>query len=815
MTVNFQFRGTDLDTLMIPRSYLTSIGVSNPSKSGQISYDDAQSTSLWLWGGGGGGAGGSKGGGLGQNNSILNVSSPVQTVSGGTNWKSVFSSGTGTVAAIKLDGTLWLWGNGTSGEMGDNTTLSKSSPVQTITGGTNWVQVAIGVAQGTGAQVGAIKNDGTLWMWGLQSQGSLGTNNSLQYSSPVQTVAGGTTWKQVSCGQYFSTAVKNDGTLWTWGYNYYGALGDNTTLGKSSPIQTISLGTNWSMVSAGYRHTGAVKNDGTLWMWGNNTYGQLGNNATLLKHSSPVQTIAGGTNWKQVSCGTSNTSAIKADGTLWMWGSGQSGVLGNNATTNVSSPVQTVSGGTTWWKVQSCGSNNTVAIKTDGTLWTWGLNTFGQLGNSGAVGTPVSSPIQTIAGGNNWRSVGVGAHWYFGCLMAAIKDEAYVASLTTNLQSSGVDIATNYIPASQFRSGNLWGWGRNDLGQLGDNTTVHKSSPVQTVAGGANWTQVVAAADYSYALNVNSQIWTWGNNPNGQLGNNSLTASSSPGLTFSGSGFWKTLTPTSTVASAIQQDGRLWVWGTYDQLVAGYIGTSSVPVVFPTTTNGWKQVAFSFATAAGIDKDGRLWCWGNGGSGSWGNGAIGTFASSPIQTISQGTNWKQVSSGYTSVGAIKTDGTLWLWGKNANGQLGDGTNTNKSSPVQTIAQGTNWRYVALNAVPSASQFSATAAIKTDGTLWTWGQNNYGQLGDSTTTDKNSPVQTIAQGSNWLRVAVGSRNVAAIKNDGTLWVWGKNNYGQLGDGTTVDKSSPVQTLAGGYAWANVSVGQYHILATQYT
>ena len=202
-----------------------------------------------------------------------------------------------------------------------------------------------------------------LWLWGENSYGALGDNTSASKSSPVQTISGGTNWKQVACGAIHTAAIKTDGTLWTWGYNYYGALGDNTTTSKSSPVQTIAAGTNWKQVSCGYYHTAAIKTDGTLWTWGYNYYGQLGNNTTGHK-SSPVQTIAGGTNWTQVSCGSSHTAAIKTDGTLWIWGRNNSGQLGDNTTTNKSSPVQTLSGGTNWKQVAG-GQGQTAAIYFD------------------------------------------------------------------------------------------------------------------------------------------------------------------------------------------------------------------------------------------------------------------------------------------------------------------------------------------------------------------------------------------------------------------------------------------------------------------
>jgi alpha-tubulin suppressor-like RCC1 family protein len=331
-------------------------------------------------------------------NTNFNKSSPVQTITGGTNWKQVACGGNFT-ASIKTDGTLWTWGQNNYGQLGNNSNATYSSPAQTITGGTNWKQVACGIGHAA-----SIKTDGTLWAWGNNWAGHLGDNSTTNKSSPVQTIAGGTNWKQVACGSNHTVAIKTDGTLWTWGYDGYGQLGDNTNSNKSSPVQTICGGTNWKQVACGYKHTAAIKADGTLWTWGHNQYGQLGDNSTAHK-SSPVQTICGGTNWKQVACAYGYTAAIKTDGTLWTWGHNQYGQLGNNTTTHKSSPVQTIAGGTNWKQVAT-GYRHTAAIKTDGTLWAWGDNSNGKLGDNTTV--PKSSPVQTIAGGTNWKQVAAG-----------------------------------------------------------------------------------------------------------------------------------------------------------------------------------------------------------------------------------------------------------------------------------------------------------------------------------------------------------------------------------------------------------------------
>ncbi len=334
-------------------------------------------------------------------NTNVSKSSPIQTIAGGTNWKLISGGGYHT-AAIKTDGTLWTWGNNDHGQLGDNTTAHKSSPAQTVAGGTNWKYVSCGVAH-----VVAIKTDGTLWSWGNNGHGQLGDNTITHRSSPIQTIVNGTNWKVISTPHRSTVALKTDGTLWTWGDNQWGQLGDETITHRSSPIQTVAGGTNWKLIAMAVdgSHCAAIKTDGTLWNWGNNESGQLGDN-TSDKKSSPIQTIAGGTNWKSISTGFQHTVAIKTDGTLWGWGQNWFGNLGTGNQAYPMTPIQTITGGTNW-KLINCGRYHNVAIKTDGTLWTWGLNSSGQLGDETVVNK--LSPTPVTGGGTNWKSANCGS----------------------------------------------------------------------------------------------------------------------------------------------------------------------------------------------------------------------------------------------------------------------------------------------------------------------------------------------------------------------------------------------------------------------
>jgi alpha-tubulin suppressor-like RCC1 family protein len=353
--------------------------------------DNFVGDSLWVWGT-------NESFSLGINQGNVIRSTPVTTFAGGTNWKYISSGGYHN-AAIKTDGSLWVWGDGGSGRLGTNDTTSRSTPVTTFAGGNNWKQVAA-----SGGYTLAIKTDGSLWGWGIQQDGVLG--NGEQYGSvnvPVNPSGGGNNWKSASAGSP-SAAIKTDGSLWVFGSNNNGQLGINVNGGlKVTPVTTFAGGNDWKQVSCGSEYVAAIKTDGSLWTWGRGTEGQLGNFSNT-NRSTPVTTFAGGNDWKSVACGNQYTMAIKTDGSLWGWGSNGAGKLGANLadTDQRSTPVTTFAGGNNWKQV-SCGQNHTQAIKTDGSLWVWGGQFDGRLGNNVVGFSFALTPFTTFAGGNNWK----------------------------------------------------------------------------------------------------------------------------------------------------------------------------------------------------------------------------------------------------------------------------------------------------------------------------------------------------------------------------------------------------------------------------
>jgi alpha-tubulin suppressor-like RCC1 family protein len=320
--------------------------------------------------------------------------SNLTQVGSDTAWQSTSANQQYTTLAIKSNGTLWSWGYNYYGQLGTGNITNYSSPKQ-VGALTNWLQVATN----SNASL-ALKTDGTLWAWGFGYYGQLGLGNQTNYSSPKQ-IGSGTNWLQISADDNSSYALRADGTLWAWGYNYYGELGTGDVSSRYSPVQ-IGSNTNWMQITSGPINAMALRADGTLWAWGYNGYGQLGTNDTT-NRSSPQQ-VGSLTTWVTVNMTMNSFSsfAIKTDGTLWSWGRNDSGQLGLNDTSYRSSPVQ-IGALTNWLQISGTYNGDvTTALKTDGTLWSWGYNGQGQLGLGNT--TSYSSPKQ-IGSLSTWVAV--------------------------------------------------------------------------------------------------------------------------------------------------------------------------------------------------------------------------------------------------------------------------------------------------------------------------------------------------------------------------------------------------------------------------
>lgn len=357
-----------------------------------------ESGSLYAWGFNGSGVSPSSGqlGIL----SILDRSSPVLInsstgFSGSVSGWTKVSSGFEHTLGIN-SGKLYSWGSNYTGRLGlglsPSNTVTRSSPVQ-VGIDSNWTAISAGRYHSL-----ALKSDGNIWAWGSNGFGQLGIGNTDGKSSPVTT--SGSSWSKISAGWNHSLAIKEDGSLWAWGYNFYGQLGDYSTSNRSNPVK-IKDGTSWTMVSAGANHSLAIRLDGTLWAWGSNGNGRLGigtayeNDPFTFAYLSPMQ-VGSDNDWYSVSAGGYHSLAIKNNNTLWSWGENSNGQLGKGDTTDRSAPSQ-ITGST--WKMASAGIDHSGAINSYDKMFFWGRNNLGQIGDNST--THRSSPVP-IMSSSDW-----------------------------------------------------------------------------------------------------------------------------------------------------------------------------------------------------------------------------------------------------------------------------------------------------------------------------------------------------------------------------------------------------------------------------
>ena len=752
-------------------------------------------------------------------------------------------AGTNHTVMLHSDGTIWTTGSNLAGQLGigSGTTL-RTSPVQ-VGNAANWMMVAAGTDHTL-----ALKADGSLWTWGANQFGQLGDGTLINKSAPVQ-IGTGKDWTAVAAGGSSSFALKADGTLWAWGENAKGQLGDGTVTAKSLvPVLVLNKSSNggrYVAISAGAEHTLALQADGSLWTWGSNQYGQIAQSpADTAAHSTPVQ--IGEDNWTGIAAGGSHSLAIRADGTLWAWGNNVKGQLGLGVT-DVTAHIAPVKVGTDQdWASLSAGDLHTLATKRNGTLWAWGKNLNGQLGDG--YNTDLNKPTQIKFFSDSTDITDIVAVAAGASHSLALKANGEIYGWGVNLSgqlgdgttvgsfipfSVGMDAIGSWVgtePGGQFTAarrsdGTLWTWGDNASGQLGDNSLTPRTAPAM-VGAATNWVAQATGWDHTVALQADGTLWAWGNNSSGQLGDNTTSSSPAPKqITVANN--WAAVAAGDFHTLALKADGTLWAWGdnASGQLGDGTTTMKSVPVQINTGIGGhWVAIAAGGSHSMALQSDGTLWSWGDNSYGQLGDPALGAgsnppFISTPKQivnfvppTTGYNSNWVAIAAGFNHSLALQADGTLWTWGGNFSGQLGNGdladTPADKNVPVQVLNAGTSI-YVAIAAGDSYS-----VAHQADGSLWSWGNNTSGQLGkaqtDATPIANSTPVRESSNANDWFSAGSGGSHTIALKANGTLSAWGSNAKGQLGDGTTIDKNSPAP-LAEARIDVNPPMISYNIVA----
>ena len=342
-----------------------------------------------------------------------------------------------------------------------------------------------------------IRTTGRLFGWGVNNpNGQIGDNTTQDKCTPVSVAGAVKTFCKISAGSLFSLSIDKNGRAWAWGNNSRQQLGDTTTTARATPVSVAGAVKTFCQISAGGEHSVAIDKNGRAWAWGYNLLNQLGDNTTT-QRATPVSVAGAVKTFCKISAGGYHTSAIDNRGRAWSWGYNNVGQLGDNTTTQRATPVSVLGVVKTFCEIfaniNQLGSQQfTVAISNLGRVWAWGDNSSGQLGDNTSVSkrTPVS-------------------------ILGNVKTFCKIS-------------AGRYHTVSIDKNGRAWSWGLNTSGQLGDNTTTQRATPVSVAGAIKTFCSISAGEEYSIAVDKNGNAWSWGLYTSGQLGNATYTSYRSP-----------------------------------------------------------------------------------------------------------------------------------------------------------------------------------------------------------------------------------------------------------------------------------------------
>ena len=691
--------------------------------------------------------------------------------------------------ALCSDGTLAAWGYNYAGQLGNATTTGSLVPVTVDITGVLAGKTVTAIAAGGSFSL-ALCSDGTLAAWGYSGQGELGNNSTTHSLVPVAVTTfgalAGKTVTAIAAGGSFSLALCSDGTLAAWGANNAGQLGNNSTADSYMPVAVTTFGAlagkTVTAIAAGGSFSLALCSDGTMVTWGDNSYDELGNNSMTNRQVPAVVAKTGvlvGKTVTTIATGSAHCLVLCSDGTLAAWGYNASGQLGNNSATDSSIPVAVDTTGVLASKTiiaVAAGNRHSLALCSDGTLAAWGYNYSGQLGNNSTTNSYM--PVAVTTGG-------------------ALAGKTVIAVSTSSDDCLAV-----------CSDGTLVSWGYNNFGELGNNGTTQSNVPVTvTTTGGLTGKIVIAiAAAYLHGLALCSDgtVAAWGDNTYGDLGYRSPYDSVLPvAVNTSGALAGKTVIAVAAGYDhnlALCSDGTLAAWGDdgNGQLGNNSPGLSYVPVAVTTTgVLGGKSVvsvAAGYAYSLALCSDSTLAAWGYNGNGQLGDNSTTTSAV-PVAVdttgVLAGKTVIAIAAGQYHSLVLCSDGTLAAWGDNTYHQLGN--NSAAYSPVPVVVEATGV-LVGKTVTAIAAGSTHNLALCSDGTLAAWGDNTHHQLGNNSTAGSSVPVAVdatgVLAGKIITTIAAGDGYSLALCSDGTETAWGDNGYGQLGNNSTVESNVPV-------------------------
>jgi alpha-tubulin suppressor-like RCC1 family protein len=703
----------------------------------------------------------------------------VTGVTSGANFSCAWSNG----------GHVACWGDNGSGQLGDGTTVARST-AKALTAA-NVVEVVAGNTHAC-----ALHNDGAVSCWGDNSMQQLGVDDGTagNKTMPVK-VKGLGQVASLAAGLRHTCARRMDGSLYCWGLNTTSQIGDGTVMNRSAATRVAGVRNDVKQATAGDGHTCALLNDGGLACWGTirmtaivpgfevvqgmpalvmpmpiatqvasganhicaiaggevhclgaNDLGQAGDRA--LGRMVPPTKVPGVTGAVEIEAGANHTCALLGDGTLRCWGASAAGQTGGAiAEAGNAMPVAPPM---TAWKRVAAGGRHSCALTDKGQVFCWGRTTEGQLGD----GAPLLWPAPDVA--------------------VRITDVGTLAAGTGHT-------------CALTRAGAVLCWGRGDFGQLGDGENLGSSVPKPVMLPGPA-AQVVAGGEFACARLADGTVQCWGRGNRGQIGDRTSADKLRPAVA---------MLPEKAVhigagnehACAVGMSGAVYCWG---EVGGGRLGNGVMPAgianrpqLVPTAMPEFTQVVAGTQYSCALSRTRQVTCWGMSVYGQVGV-PVGTLPSPPV-VVAGLADVAALAAGAEHVCAITGDGTVWCWGRGDSGQLGSvSTRSGEGTPTPTPIQ----KFGPATAI-SASTNHTCAVVA--GVAYCWGANRYGQLGIGSTTNNSKPTAVMKLPAMTATVEAGDRHSCGALADGNVFCWGANQFGQLGNSAALERPEPREVM----------------------
>lgn len=663
--------------------------------------------------------------------------------------------GTDHTCFLTAGGALMCWGKNSFGQLGNGTLANSAVPVQ-VTHLTSGVKA---VTTG-GNHTCALTSAGAVKCWGENSNGQIGNPDGNGAKEPTQVTTLSSGVSAIAAGSLHTCALTSAGGVKCWGDNFDGQLGDGTDMETAEPVQVKGLTSGVAAIAAGYRHTCALTSAGGVKCWG-----RLNESSTpedVFGLSSGVSKIAAGENFNCI---------LTASGGVKCWGSNSEGQLGNGKDQESSAPVD-VTGLTSGVADIAVRGSHACALLRTGGVKCWGQGDSGELGNGSVVSS--NTPVDVSGLTNGVIAIG-----------------------------TGLDHSCAVLDSEQVKC-----WGNNTYGQLGNGFAFFPGNPVAVAALSSGIATLAAGGSQSCAVTTAGAAKCWGSNEYGQLGDGTTKTSYDPVTVSSMSSGVKAVAVGRSHACALSTSGGVKCWGDDYEGQLGNDGSaagSPTPVQVTGLTSGVKAIAAGDLHSCAITSAGAVHCWGKNEEGQLGDSTVeGRFTPAAVTGLDSGVTALALGGGHSC--ALTSAGTVKCWGRNLDSQLGNGGETSTSEPVDVTG------LTGVTAIAAGPDH--TCALTSAGAVKCWGRNSTGQLGDGTEDTPSAPVPVLGLTSGVKAIAAGgasayTSHTCAVTTAGALKCWGRNEDGQLGNGNTDSFPMPQAVLLSGVK--AIALGNWHSCA----